>query len=78
MSTMFSLTLKKIRIELKLTQQAFAEMLSIPIGTYRCWETGRVLPSFENIEKIIEELDKIDVGTSTLERAYNKTKSGEQ
>lgn len=78
MATMFSQTLKKIRIELKLTQQNFSDLLCIPIGTYRCWETGRVLPSFENFEKIIEELDKNDVGTSTLERAYTRTKCGEQ
>ena len=48
----FALALKSMRIDLRMTQEAISKALKVQPGTYRAWEAARVLPNFENFEKI--------------------------
>lgn len=39
--------IRKIRLELKMTQEAFAKAINIPYRTYQAWESGvRVPPNY--------------------------------
>lgn len=54
------LNIKKIRIELNMTQRTMALLIGVPLTTYKSWEQGRCLPNFQNNEKIHKAL--IDLG----------------
>jgi len=49
--------IKKIRLELKLSQRAMAEKIGVALSTYRYWEYGQHMPSpmaWERIKKMID------------------------
>ena len=56
----FANKIKSIREELGQSQQAFAELLNIPVGTLRNWEQGRRTPQgpAQSLLKIIEHMPK--------------------
>ena len=49
----FKVKLRDFRLERKLSQKMFAEILSIPHSTYANWEQGRREPSIYEIYKIL-------------------------
>lgn len=44
--------IKSIRMRLKLTQQAFAELLSVSFATVNRWERGKTVPQPDRIDRI--------------------------
>ena len=64
MNNEYGRELKKIRIRAGLTQKDMAEIIGVPMNTYKSWEYGTALPNFENREKVQEQfqmpyLDKL-------------------
>ena len=49
---MFYRTIKRIRIQEYLTMQSLAVSMGLSVSTYKNWETGRNLPSFENMMRL--------------------------
>lgn len=54
---MFNKRLRQKRIEMKITQQHFADMLDVALRTYQCYEQGTRSPSFDTLVKISNILD---------------------
>lgn len=53
----FGQRLKSIRLQRKLTQEEFAELVGISLDMLSVIERGRHSPSFEKLEQIAERLD---------------------
>lgn len=72
---MFKDELRKLRIKTLKKQTEMAEILDVPYVTYRQWELGRCLPSFERY-KIILEYAKKNHYYKGIEKAYIEEKGG--
>ena len=59
----FSENIKEIRKQMELTQEQFAEKLSISIPTVRAYESGLKLPKLENL---VEYCCKLSVSMNDL------------
>lgn len=44
---MLKMKLKQTRIHLGLTQAKMAELIGVPLGTYKSWEYGTALPNYQ-------------------------------
>ena len=77
-------TLRRMRIDLRLSAKAAAELMEVPRQTYYNWEQNRNLPSFGNLTALIacfpayaERLqnsfkgDKLKCQISVMEAAYD-------
>lgn len=53
---MIKTKLKKWRTRSKLSQEAAAKMIKIPVGTYRDWEQGRSNPSPFTTAALLEKI----------------------
>lgn len=54
---MFNQRLRSLRMDNKITQQHFADMLDIALRTYQCYEQGVRSPSYDTLVKIADILD---------------------
>lgn len=52
--TKTGLLIKRFRIEDCYPQKTVAEIIGVPLATYRSWEYGKCLPNYKNIEKLLE------------------------
>lgn len=81
-SSVFPERLKQLRVEAKLTQQQVAEHLDITQSAYAQWETGRINPKKETIQKFADlfnvSYDYLWHGTSEPQttNAIKETNSG--
>lgn len=65
----FGLLLKRERIKYRMTQRAFAAELNVPYSSYKNWEMGLNLPSFERVDMLSKKL-----GNSALGSTYENLK----
>ena len=54
MSENFTLTLRALRVNKKMTQKQTASELGINLNTWQNWETAKTFPDVPDIEKIEE------------------------
>ncbi|MDU2066566.1 MAG: helix-turn-helix transcriptional regulator [Sporomusaceae bacterium] len=59
--------IKQIRLELGLTQVAFAKKLHVSFSTVNRWENGRVQPNRLATMMIISVSDKVSINYEALE-----------
>lgn len=67
--------LKTTRISMRITQREFARRLGVPISTYTGWEHGKVLPTFQGYEKLLDYMTKHNIGVSEMEKIYETEKA---
>lgn len=60
----FGLLLKRERIKYRMTQRAFAEKLKVPYSSYKNWEMGLNLPSFERVDMLSKKLGNPALGST--------------
>ena len=72
---MFREELRKLRIKTLKKQAEMAKELNVPYETYKTWERGFCLPSFENYEKILTYAKKNHYFKG-IEQAYIEEKKG--
>lgn len=57
----FSQTIKRLRKELLMSQEAFAEELGVAFATVNRWETGRSKPTYKTLKKLDEYCKQHDL-----------------
>ena len=66
-------SIKSLRLKSKLPQDKFAEKCNIAYDSLRKWETGKNVPSAENINKICDSFNLTVVELLLLDKSTNET-----
>lgn len=72
----FSVAIKTVRQNSYMSQQEFASELGISFSTVNRWETGKAIPNYQTMKRLLEYCKRMGLQYETIEKAWKETKNG--
>ena len=72
----FSVVIKEVRQTSYMSQQEFASELGISFSTVNRWETGKAIPNYQTMKRILAYCKRAGVQCDTIESAWKEKKNG--
>lgn len=72
----FSIAVKEVRQNSYMSQQEFASELGISFSTVNRWETGKAIPNYQTMKRLLAYCKRVGLQYDTIENAWKETKNG--
>lgn len=72
----FSVAIKTFRQNSYMSQQEFASELGISFSTVNRWETGKAIPNYQTMKRLLEYCKRMGLQYENIEKAWKETKNG--
>ena len=72
----FATAIKEARQNRYMSQQEFASELGISFSTVNRWETGKAIPNYQTMKRLLAYCKQVGLQYETIENAWKEEKNG--